>query len=241
MLKWPAAGQPVYSSSATKSHELGARGEDRYGRTYRYALAGGTSLVVGDALQSAAQLANHQDLTPAAAAVGDKTLVPALGATAATVDQYAGGMAVIDTTPGIGYSYPIRSHLAADASASVTLNLAPGWEVVVALTTSSRISLYANPYSGVIQTPVTTLTGAVVGVAQYIIVNAQYGWVGTNGMYGTLIDGTPAVGTPVGAPAAAAGAVGAVLGVDAAIPEMTVGSIMDTGQDGQVQAVLWAL
>ena len=237
-LKWPVNGQDLYSSSSTQIHPLGTRGEDVFGRTWRYCLVGGTSLVVGNAIQAAAQAADHQDRTPVAAAIGDTSLDISLGSTAITADDYKDGIAVIDTTPGIGYSYPIAAHpLAASGAASFIFNLARGWPVQIALTTTSRVSLYANPYSRVIQSPVTTLTNVLVGVAEYILVNAQYGWIGTGGPFGTLIQGTPDVGEMVGGPASAAGAVNDY----AAGAECPVGHMMDTGQDAKVEAVRWFL
>lgn len=243
MLKFPANTQPVFSSVAANAdggfpHPLGSRGEDVFGRAYRYCLAGAVDLVVGNAIQAAAQQANHQDLTPSAAAIGDKTITATAGATAAAVNDYAGGVAVIDTTPGLGYSYPIKGHAAwtsGAVSGGVVLMLQDGWPIVVALTAAnSRVSLYANPYSRVIQTPVTTLTNIVVGVCQYIITTGQAGWIGVYGHFGTLIQGTPGVGQSVSCPASAAGAVAINSGT-----LQIVGTMMDTGQDGKVEGVKW--
>ena len=227
----------MYSTSATQIHPLGARGEDAFGRTWRYCRVGASDLVVGNAIQSPAQAANHQDLTPSAAAIGATSITVTLGATATTANQYADGIAVIDTTPGLGYSYPIRTHEAAASEGSQALTLVPGWAIAVALTTTSRVSLYPNPYRGVIQSPVTTLTGVCVGVCQYIIADTEYGWLGTGGIFGTLIQGTPDVGEMVSTPTSVAGAVNDY----AAGSECPVGHMMDTGQDGKVEAVRWFL
>lgn len=235
-LKWPVTAQPVFSTSSTQYHPIGTRGEDRFGRVFRYCLAGGTTLVAGNCLQAPAQLADHQDMTPSAAAIDDKTISVTPGATAGAADLYAGGIAVIDTTPGLGYSYPVNTHLAITASTLFVLQLAAGWTIQVALTATSRVSLYSNPYANVIQTPVTTLTNIVVGACVYPITNAQYGWVGVHGHFGTLIQGTPAVANSLSCPATAAGA--------AAINSGTlpiIGTIMDTGQDGKVEGVFWLL
>lgn len=231
----PANAQPVFSSSATQFHPLGCRGYDYFGRRFRYARAGAVDLVVGNVLQGAAQLANHQDMTPSATAAESKTISVTPGATAGAADLYAGGIAVVDTTPGLGYSYPVKGHLAITASTAFTLNLRDGWTIQVALTASSRISLYANPYQNVIQTP-TTVTNVVVGVCQSVLSATQYGWIGDNGQFGTLIQGTPAVGNALSPSGTTAGA--------AAINSGTlpiIGDIMDTGQDGKVEAVNWKM
>ena len=204
------SGQSVFSSSATQFHPLGARFEDAFGRVYRYCLAGGTSLVVGNCIQAPAEVPDHQGdnlASQSAAAVGDTTLTQVLGSTLASLNQYARGLAMVTTTPGLGYSYPIRNHPAADSGASLTVTLEPGWAVVVALTTTSRVTLVLNPYSGVIQTPVTTLTGIVVGVAPYVTVNAEFGWLGVHGPFATLVEDTVAlVSKPVACPSGTAGA-----------------------------------
>lgn len=225
----------LFSSSATKAYPLGTRGVTRDGRVFRYCLAGASDLVVGNVIQAPAQITNHQQLTPVAAAVGASTITAALGATAATVNQYADGWAIIDTTPGLGYMYPISGHAAVASAGNITISLPSDSKVEVALTTSSRVSLQANPYSGVIQSPVTTLTGAVVGVAVYPITAAQYGWIQTHGPGAVLIAGTPGVGLAVVVPATAAGA---VVVDGAASATKVIGSMMVTGVDGKVQAVL---
>jgi hypothetical protein len=229
------APRNLWSTSATQEAPLGARFTTKDGRTFRYCKAGATGLVVGNVIQAPAQITNHQQLTPVAAAVDATTIVAALGATAATANQYAEGWAIIDTTPGEGFAYPISGHAAVASSGNITLKLQPDSPIQVALTTSSRVSLQANPYHGVIQSPVTTLTGAVVGVAVYHITAAHYGWIQTHGPGAVLIAGTPGVGLAVVVPATAAGA---VVIDGAATATKVVGSMMVTGVDGKIQAVL---
>src|SRR3990167_375977 len=177
MLNYPISARQVFAESVDPEHPVGTLAKDHSGRRFRYARAGATALVVGDVLQAAAQQANHQDLTPSAAAIDDVTITVTLGNTLVAANDYADGFAVIDTTPGLGYSYPIRGHAAADASASLVLNLFRGWAIEVALTGTSRVSLYRNRFRGVIQSPVTTLTNIPVGVAVFPLTAAYYGWV----------------------------------------------------------------
>lgn len=228
------AARNLWSSSATQEHPLGTRFTTRDGRTFRYCKAGASALVVGNVIQAPAQVTNHQQLTPTATAAAAVSIQVALGATAATSGQYAGGWAIIDTTPGLGYAYPISGHPAADASANLVVTLDRDSSIQVALTTSSRVSLQANPYNGVIQAP-TTLTGAVVGVAVYPIAASEFGWIQTHGPGAVLVAGTPGVGLAVVVPGSAAGA---VVIDGAASATKVVGSMMVTGVDGKVQAVL---
>jgi hypothetical protein len=229
------AARNLFSSSATQEHNLGERFTTSDGRVFRYCKAGAAALVVGNVIQAPAEIANHQQLTPVAAAVGAVQIVAALGATAATANQYAGGWAIIDTTPGLGYAYPISGHAAVDASGNITLNLERDSPIQVALTTTSRVSLQANPYNGVIQAPVTTLTGAVVGAAVYPIAIGEYGWLQTHGPGALLIGGTPGPGTAIVSPGTSAG----MAVVDgAAAATKVIGSMLVTGVAGKVQAVL---
>jgi hypothetical protein len=229
------AYQDLWSSSATQRHQLGSRFVTSDGRVFRYCKAGASDLVVGNVIQAPAQDTAHQQLTPAATAIGATSIVAALGASAAAANLYAEGLAIIDTTPGLGYAYPISGHAAVLSSGNITLVLPKDSPVQVALTTSSRVSLQRNPYAGVIQSPVTTLTGAVVGVAVYPITAAQFGWIQTHGPGAVLIAGTPGVGLAVVVPGTAAGC---VVVDGAASATKVVGSMMVTGVDGKVQAVL---
>ena len=237
----PSNAQPVFSSRSYASpemvpHPLGTIGKDAFGRTYRFVRAGASDLVVGNALQAQAELTNHQAMTPAAAAIGDTSITVTPGATGGAADLYAGGIAVIDTTPGEGYSYPIKGHLAITSSTAFVLQLARGWTIRVALTTSSRVTIYPNPYRNVVQGP-TTLTNVPVGVCQFILTATEYGWIGASGQFGTLIQGTPGVGLGVGVPGSAAGSVA----IHAVATIALVGNMMETGIDGKIQAVKWTL
>lgn len=229
-----STGANILSSSATQLHALGTRMVTRDGREFVYVKAGAVALVPGNVIQAAAQITNHQQLTPVAAAAGDTAITVALGATLASANQYAGGWAIVDTTPGLGQAFAIDSHPAAALSTSVVLTLTKDSPVQVALTTSSRISLQANPYNGVIQSPVTTLTGAVIGICVFAIAISEFGWLQVRGPAPTLIAGTPGVGLAVVVPGTAAGA---VVVDGAAAATKVVGSMMVTGVDGKVQAV----
>jgi len=226
--------QPAFTSLETPLHAVGTLATTSDGRKYRYVKAGGSALVVGNMIQAKAQNTDLDQLTVVTGALGSNELTVTLGSAALTANQLAGGLAIVDTTPGLGYAYKIESHPAADASANVVLTLASEDSIQVALTTSSRVSLTPNAYSEVIQTPVTTLTGAVVGAAIYPIAAGEYGWIQSGGPTAVLVAGTPGVGLAVVCPATAAGAV-VVDGAAAATP--AVGYMMVTGVDGKVLPV----
>jgi hypothetical protein len=232
-----AVAQPLFSSSATQYHELGFLATFG-GQKFRYVKAGATALVVGNALQATVQDVDHDDVTCRATAIGATSLLITTGSSGGALDEneYADGYAVVDTTPGLGYTYRIKSHAAIAASTNGSLELVDGESVQVALTASSKITLVANPYKNVIQHPVTTASGTCIGGAVYPIVASEYGWIQSGGPGAALIAGTPAVGQPVTSTSAAAGA----LSVHSA--ELNeVAYMMVTGRDGKVLPVFWTI
>lgn len=230
-----AVGHGLFETrpASQPAHNPGFLATDGFGNYYRYGQAGAANLVRGNVLQAPAQVDTHDQLTPAAAAIGDTEVVVTLGATNdVAANQYAGGKAIVDTTPGLGQDCLIEGHPAAAALATLRLKL--GQPLRVALTTSSRITLAPNPYRGVIQSPVTTLTGVPVGIAVHDVPATEWGWIGVGGVFGVLIAGTPAVGSMVVVPGSAAGAV-VIDPANAAVAE--IGEIMVTGVDGKVLPV----
>jgi hypothetical protein len=227
-------GQPLFVSQATPVTNVGTEAITADGRHFRYVKNGATATVAGSMYQTAAELTNHDHLTPAAAAIGATTITLTLGATAVTENQYAGGLLTIDSAPGEGYDYFILSHPAADASATCVFTIdAPG--VIVAITTASEATLTPSPYSAIVVAPATTLTGAVVGVAKYVIAASEYGWIQTKGPCGVLIGGTPGVGVAVVSPGSNAGE---VVVDGAAAATQVVGAMMVAGAAGEINQVM---
>lgn len=203
------AGGDTTSNTLAQLHRLGTRMVTKDGRVFRYVLNGAADLVAGNVIQGPAIVPNHLANTPPVVAIGATSFTYTPGATLGTVNQYADGWLQVDTTPGNGIAYGIDSHAAFALSTAFTLNLRPDDPITVALTAASRVGLIANPYRGVIQMPVTTATGTLVGVAPNVITAAQFGWLQTWGTYaGLLINGTPALGsTLIGVSATTAGSV----------------------------------
>jgi len=79
-------------------------------------------------------------------------------------------------------------------------------------------------------------TNADPDLVDYPIAANEYGWLGVNGPFGTLITGTPAIGASVTSVGAVAGA--------AAIHSSTlpiIGTMMELGVDTKIQGVRWLL
>lgn len=218
------AAHGLFEESTSQRHKLGEIVTAGDGRRFIYVKAGGTALVPGKVQQAPAEVTNHQNLTPAAAAIGATSVTVTLGATAATANQYAEGYLAVTVTPGQGYMYKIKSHPAADASATLVVQLEDPIEV--ALTTSSRCDLVVHPCSAVIVNPATASSGPV-GVAVNNIAAGSYGWLQIGGPCNVLADGAVTVGVNVSASNAVAGAVEAAVTAQAALGYALTG-IADT-------------
>lgn len=209
----------------------------RDGRVFRFARVGAVALVAGTLQQAPGPIANHLAQTPAAAAIGARTVtISTLGATAATANQYAEGWLQVDTTPGNGIMYGIDNHLANAGSAALIVNLCQDEAIQVALTTSSRVGLIANPYGDVIIAP-TTQTNICVGVPLVAAGIGTYCWLQTWGPCPVLINGTPAVTGYVVNPGTTAGAVDKWTTAAADVAVQVVGHMMQTGVSTKNNAV----
>lgn len=227
------AGQGLFESSTSPKHHPGERFVTPDGRIFRYAKVGASNLVAGNVLQGAAEVTNHQNLTPTAAAIGATSVTVTLGATAATAGQYAGGWAMVTVTPNLGGIYAIASHPAAGSGATLTLQLSD--PIRVAWTTSTRVDLIPNPYVGVIQSPATTLTGPTCGVAPWAIPATEWGWVQVGGPANVLTAGTIAVGAMAIVPS---GTAGAAVTDPANASVIMIGQAMTTTASGETNAVM---
>lgn len=165
--------QNPYIHSIDQLHELGDVLElDE--RLWVYGSAG-ASLTRGLMNQSSAPVTLHLGCaTPAIVAIGQRVVTITLGATAAVADQYAEGTMLVETLTGLGFSYRIKTHPAADASASLALTLYD--PLVVALGADSTITLVAHPAKAAIVVPSAGVTAPALGVNLCAITNAYFGW-----------------------------------------------------------------
>lgn len=206
--------QDLLTISDTAQTTVGALGVTADGRKVRYVKAGASNIAAGVLLQGPAEVTAHQNLTPVAASAGATQVTVALGATAATLNQYAGGYMVITVTPGVGEVYTIKSNPAAALSTSMVVTLEEALKT--AITTSTRIDLVANPYNGVIINP-TTASGPVVGASIVALTASYFGWIVSAGPASILNDGGSTVGTNVSASNGSTGAVEAAVTSQAAV------------------------
>ena len=174
------------------------------GREYMFALNDGTVEVAGNVYQSVAPVANHTNRSAdVARAIGAVALSATLAATAAATDIYAEGLAHINDLTGEGYSHRIAramtstgAHASAAASAVLTVNLAAGESVQVALTTASEMSFTRNRF----HQPTLALsppTAGLAGVSPGVAALDRFYWSQVRGMAAVLADGTLLAGLPV--------------------------------------------
>lgn len=195
-----------FSTSTTQVHSFGTVGVDKVGRRYRYVKAGAVALVKGNLLQSPARDTAFTDMAvQAAAAIGATSISITLGGTSTTANIFNDGFLVITTSTGIGQNLVIKRH---DVATNATTCVFDVYEPLsTAIATSSKATAMFNPYSAVIVSP-TTRTGLTVGVAIAAIPIANFGWIGTHGIFGVLSDATvAAVGESVGPSTTTAGTV----------------------------------
>ena len=180
--------------------QLGQKMITADGRAYRFHKVGASTLVVGDLVDGPANITNHRATAAVARAAGAATIAATLGATLSAVNQYRGGYASVVLDPGGGETYilnaslNVETHAAVASGGVITATLATGETIVVALSTTSDITWVLNPYSGTIQSPITTLTSSLIGVAVKASTTGRFGWIQTRGIATILVSGTPVVG-----------------------------------------------
>lgn len=210
-------GQDLFSQVAnvsttvpyyTTTPLLGSRAVTGDGREFRLCQVGATALIAGKLYSTAAQITTHHNLTPTAAALGATQVTVTLGATAATVNQYLNGYLLVEADGGSGglpgLMYQIGGNPAANASATLTVQLND--PLTNLITTSAKVTLIPNVYSGIIVSPAAA-SGVPVGAAIFPVTASYYGWIQTVGPAIVLSDGAITVGVNVVKSSSVAGAV----------------------------------
>ncbi len=185
--------QDVYENQADPVLPIGQKVFLPDGRTFRYALAGGTALVAGKLQQSSIQTShanNDNTVIATSVAVGDNSVGITNGATTWTLDELKGGFIVNERAAELGAHYwKIYGNTAeAVGGAAMTLTLVPGVTFDTVLTASTSVLTFGpNPWSKVIVSP-SSETGIPVGVAMVVVTAAYYGYLQTGGLSGCSLD-----------------------------------------------------
>jgi hypothetical protein len=192
-------------TETNKSVALGTLAQSPDGRLFRYAKAGSSAITAGKLQLGPARKTNHDNIAvAAAAAIGATQVTVTLGATAATANEYAEGYLVLSDATGEGTTYVIKSHPAADASASLVLTLDE--PLKEALTTSSEACLVHNRFNACVEGTVQA-GGIVVGVPLVDVAAGSYFWAQVWGVAAVLSDENGTVNRSVTVGSSTAGAV----------------------------------
>lgn len=185
-----------FSQSATKpiGLKLGCRRYDQYGTEYRLARAGATALAAGKNTSATEGTANHMNMSLAsAAAIGATRVQVTLGATAATANQYEDGFMVVNDGTGEGHMYRIKSNPAADASATLWVELVDPIRVALVTAGTSEVSLFPNTFGATVIS--ADINSVPTGIPPIAVTATYYYWSVTNGEVPVLTTGTDEVGT----------------------------------------------
>ena len=195
-LKTQMFRQAIMETSTVAKETLGTLRILDDGRKFRYAKNGAGALQAGLIVQALPFLnANHTRCAVATTVAGKSSVTVTLGATAATANYYAEGFLQIAAgANGIGVQYKILSHPAADASATLVVQLAE--PLILPLTNGTHtVSLLPNQYTGL--TVATGLVQPVVGVTPRPVAANAFFWLQTGGVCALEQDTTTALGAVV--------------------------------------------
>jgi hypothetical protein len=236
--------QHIWDISATRKHPIGTLRDLGDGRVFAYAKAGGTALAAGTLTAKDVQVANHLNLDVAAAptsdsgAIGSVFITVTLGATAATLDQYADGYIYHNKNGVLGQQYKIKGHPAADASATLKVELYDPLRVAAA--DADEFTLVTHSQSAVVICP-TTVVSPPTGVPQVAVTAANYFWNQVKGPCAILADGTLIIGVHVRTSDGTAGSVEALDRDGTAEDDINVGVCINIGTTAETAFITLAV
>jgi len=237
------------------------------GRTWRIIANGSSALVAGKLVAGPVAIAGHVGRTVAtftAYSANGNTPAQLTFTTASTAvyqNQYAGGFLIVETNTGAGQTLKIASNTACAIGGTVTVTLEnPDGQNMVALDTTSTVSLYANRYGsgqqmydntgaaqslatgGVVVNPTSGSNLNVIGVSTYAIPAsttsfASFGLIQDSGVAAVLSQGGTTAGLDVGPSTSVAGA----LATYAVATNTRVGRAVETATDTQYSLFLLQL
>jgi len=191
--------QGLFEESAAQKMRLGTVRELDDGRKFVYCQATAASIAAGIVVSKAVapQLCTVAALD--AAAVGVKKITLTLTG-APTANLYRDGWILYTSGTGIGGMCKVRGNSADDNPASGRFTVYLYDALPVALTTAGQtISIYANPYDGVLINPAVADGDATtgerpLGVTLRTITASYYFWAQTKGLASVLLDVAAAAG-----------------------------------------------
>lgn len=212
---------------------LGTRAILQDGRRFVFCEAGTSALATGKVQQSEVPDGDHGTLTVVSGAADARSIVLSNGSDAMTANMYADGIAILEAAAGASEGYLLKVDLSHDelaASTSVTLPLAAGYGLPIALNTSDRITIIKNPYADVIISAAPPVA-LILGIATSPVPGSEFGWLQTWGPAAVLVDDTWVIGGSL-SPDGAAGT--SVVGAMEATGRIISNTAMTTAQATEI-------
>lgn len=215
------SGQSIYDVAATvPKHAVGTSAQLEDGREYVYVCNRGSAIATGKLckfteVDTAYDLCVIPTQTTGSLAIGSTILnVTLAGSSTIAENQFYGEFLNVDDDTGEGTLYKILGNTAVAAGTAITLAIEP---LRVAITTSTTVTLVNHFQSVAIAD--NNATQKIAGVTQIAVGAGSstpvYFWLQRKGLCSVLMNGTPAVGAPLGISLTTGGAVDAAVEVDA--------------------------
>lgn len=222
------SAQSVYEARTTPLHLLGDVAVLNDGREFVYVANRGTAITAGK-LCKYNEVSTNTDLcviptqTTGSLAVGSRILnVTLAGSSTFAEHQLVGDYLNIDDDTGEGRLYRILGNTAVSSGTAITLNIEP---LRAAITTSTTVTVVSRASD--VQIADANQTQKIAGVTQFDVgagsSTVQYFWIQRRGLTSCLVNGTPAVGTPLIPSGTTAGAVDASAEAGSGIYDQIVG------------------
>src|SRR5512146_1129680 len=175
-----------------RAYPLGTELHLADGRKYRFGRAGATAAAKGKIYQSEVPDGNFDTLAiPSAQAAGSRTITATLPASSIAADLWKEGFVTIEAAAGTGFGHmlQIETHPASSGSEDVAFTLVGGNGLPEAIGTSDKATFIKHPLDAVIIHPAPP-TAMVVGVPNFTITAAYFGWIQYYGPCACLVVGT---------------------------------------------------
>lgn len=218
--------------STAKPGTLGTYQETVDGRGFRLGLAGAVDLAPGKVTVAETVDSDATNKSPELDVAVGATKLSFVAGGAVTANRYVDGYLNVNAGAGLGIDYLVKGNTGVSGATSLQVRLAE--PIKVALTAaSSKVSLTANPYSGVVISVVDQLD-LPTGVPNVTIPAANYGWIQTHGTCAVLADETLPLGSSV---VIGSGTAGAVEEQDTDETKMSIGAVLVAGVDTEYRDI----
>ena len=221
LLTGASSAQSIYSTVTAPLHPVGSWARLPDGREYVYVTNRSSAIATGK-LVKYNEVDTNYDLcviptqTNGSLAIGSTVLdVTLAGSSTIAANQFAGEFLNVDDDTGEGTLYKIFGNTAVSAGTAITLQIEPLRVAITTLTTVTLVNCFQD-----VRLADNNATQKIAGVTQVAIgagsTTPVYFWLQRKGLCSVLMNGTPAVGAPLGISLTTAGAVDAAVEVDTA-------------------------